>query len=120
MIMKNTMIATVGSLVLASTLAILAVAQAKPAKPVFNVAPAARVKVNLKCTPNFNSDVATQVAMENNSGAQIAAGTMLYWQTNAGIKGTVKLSAALPVNQKVSGIHNVPSNSSSCTAYFVK
>lgn len=117
--MKNTMIATFGSLVLASTLAILAVAQAKPAKPVFNVAPA-RVKVSIKCTPNFNADQSTQVYMENNSGASIAKGTLLHWKTNAGITGAVSLPEALQPGKKISGISNVASNSSSCTAYFVK
>jgi hypothetical protein len=73
---------------------------------------------SVKCSPYGNTDVATQVVIENNTAQVIAKGTKINWFTNAGIKGSQILQNNLAVGAKVTSLVPTPSNSTACTVSF--
>lgn len=114
--MKNTMIATVGSLLLGSALLMTAAAQSRQVVKPGPLTP--KPITTVKCSPYGNSDVATQVVIENNTAQVIAKGTKISWSTNAGIKGSQVLQNNLAVGAKVTSLATTPSNSTACSATF--
>ncbi len=123
--MKTTMIVAVGSLVMGATLTVAAVAQnnkkiAPPKSSLVPITAPRAAKVELKCSANFNSDVATKVELINNTAAAIPAGKKIFWKTNAGIAGQEVLQAPLEIGGKIIGLANTPGNANACLAYFIK
>lgn len=80
------------------------------------------VKTALACTPYGNGSVAAQVKVTNNTGATLAKGTMIYWQTIRGLsdKFPVTGNDGWQPNAWLIRINTDRLKQGPCSAYFYK
>jgi hypothetical protein len=90
-------------------------ANAELVRPVFNFG----TPISLECAnAGSHQDVAKTPIIKNTSGAAVAAGRTLFWKSNDGDYGSLKLQSDLAPGATVSAIGK-PGNAYSCTSHFL-